>query len=69
VRTASRRAHWENIFRTKGESEVSWFEENPTISLDLIRACGPTLDASIIATLAAAHRGSSTPWWLKAIGR
>ena len=40
--------HWENVFRTKGENEVSWFEESPTISLDLIRACGQTPDASII---------------------
>ena len=48
MRTAVRRTHWENVFRTKGENEVSWFEESPTISLDLIRACGQTPDASII---------------------
>ncbi len=33
----SRQAHWENVYATKGENEVSWFEESPTISLDLIR--------------------------------
>ncbi len=44
----SRQAHWENVYATKGENEVSWFEESPTISLDLIRATGATPTASII---------------------
>ena len=35
-------------YQTKGESEVSWFEESPTISLDLIRATGESTDAAII---------------------
>jgi SAM-dependent methyltransferase len=43
-----RHAHWENVFQTKGERDVSWFEESPQISLDLIRATGVTVDASII---------------------
>ena len=34
------RAHWENLYQTKGEHEVSWFQESPTISLELIRATG-----------------------------
>jgi 2-polyprenyl-3-methyl-5-hydroxy-6-metoxy-1,4-benzoquinol methylase len=33
---------------TKGEHEVSWFQESPTISLELIRATGLNTDASII---------------------
>ena len=40
--------HWENIYRTKGERDVSWFEESPAISLDLIHAAGIKTDASII---------------------
>ena len=35
-----RRAHWENVYQTKGERDVSWFEESPALSLDLIRATG-----------------------------
>jgi hypothetical protein len=43
-----RQSHWENVYRTKGERDVSWFQETPTISLDLIRATGVGIDASII---------------------
>ena len=33
--------HWENVYRTKSPSEVSWFETDPKQSLDLIlRAAG-----------------------------
>lgn len=40
--------HWENIYRTKGERDVSWFEESPAISIDLIHAADAKADASII---------------------
>ena len=43
-----RQTHWQNIYQTKGERQVSWFQEMPTISLDLIRATGVGPDASII---------------------
>ncbi len=43
-----RQAHWENVYTTKTEKGVSWFEESPTISLDLIRSTGAGLDAPII---------------------
>jgi 2-polyprenyl-3-methyl-5-hydroxy-6-metoxy-1,4-benzoquinol methylase len=43
-----RQAHWQNVYQTKGEREVSWFQENPEISLDLIRATSVSADASII---------------------
>ena len=43
-----RQAHWENVYTTKTEKEVSWFEESPTISLDLIRSTRAGLDAPII---------------------
>jgi SAM-dependent methyltransferase len=32
----NRKAHWENVYTTKGENEVSWFQENPAPSLELI---------------------------------
>ena len=43
-----RQTHWQNVYQTKGERDVSWFQEIPTISLDLIRATGVGADASII---------------------
>jgi len=43
-----RQAHWENVYATKDEHTVSWFQERPDISLDLIRATGVKTSASII---------------------
>jgi SAM-dependent methyltransferase len=43
-----RRAHWQNVYATKAEREVSWFQENPAPSLDLIAATGISSDAAII---------------------
>ena len=44
----SRKAHWENLYTTKGEKEVSWFQENPAPSLELIALAGVAANASII---------------------
>lgn len=44
----SRQLHWEKVYRDKGEFQVSWFQETPAVSLDLIRATGATLQSSII---------------------
>jgi hypothetical protein len=46
--TLERRAHWENVYTTKREDEVSWFQESPAPSLDLIRATGVGPDAAVI---------------------
>ena len=46
--TPDRQAHWQNVYRTKGERDVSWFQETPDISLDLIRATGAGAAAPII---------------------
>jgi 2-polyprenyl-3-methyl-5-hydroxy-6-metoxy-1,4-benzoquinol methylase len=48
VDTPRRQAHWEHVYQTKGERDVSWFEESPELSLDLIRATGAKADASIV---------------------
>jgi trans-aconitate methyltransferase len=48
MNSVERQAHWENVYTTKGENEVSWFEDSPTISLDLIRSTGVSTGASII---------------------
>jgi SAM-dependent methyltransferase len=42
------RAHWDSVYTSKRENEVSWFQESPAISLDLIRASGAKPGASII---------------------
>ncbi len=43
-----RHAHWENVYQTKAEREVSWFQESTALSLDLIQATGKKPDASVI---------------------
>jgi 2-polyprenyl-3-methyl-5-hydroxy-6-metoxy-1,4-benzoquinol methylase len=43
-----RGAHWENVYRTKGEREVSWFQETPASSLELIRSVGATRASAVI---------------------
>ena len=35
-----RQQHWENVYATKDEQKVSWFEQNPALSLDLIKDAG-----------------------------
>lgn len=44
----ARQAHWEDVYTTKGEKEVSWFQDNPAPSLDLIALTGLSEDAAII---------------------
>ncbi len=46
--TGSRRAHWEEVYTTKGETEVSWFQDDPYPSLEMIEASGVTSEAAII---------------------
>jgi SAM-dependent methyltransferase len=48
VNNTDRQTHWENVYATKAEREVSWFQENPAPSLDLIAATGIPSDAAII---------------------
>jgi SAM-dependent methyltransferase len=45
---SSRSAHWENVYRTKGEREVSWFQEAPSVSLELIRSTGTTRRSAVV---------------------
>ena len=40
---AARRAHWETAYREKPPEKLSWRQEEPALSLALIRElCGPT---------------------------
>jgi SAM-dependent methyltransferase len=42
VKSESRQAHWEGVYTRKAENEVSWFEEIPAPSLELIAQIGAT---------------------------
>jgi len=44
----SRQAHWEGVYTRKGEHEVSWFQENPAPSLELIAQVGATAASAVI---------------------
>lgn len=46
--TSDRKAHWENIYSTKGEAEVSWFQETPTPSLELLVLVGARPTSAIV---------------------
>jgi SAM-dependent methyltransferase len=41
------RRHWDEAYVRKGETGVSWFEETPTVSLDLIKALPGPKDSLI----------------------
>jgi SAM-dependent methyltransferase len=56
MNSVEEQAHWENVYTTKGEREVSWFEDSPTFSFDLIRSTGVSTSASIIDIGAGASR-------------
>ena len=43
----SRTEHWDVVFKTKREEDVSWFETLPTVSLRLIEAAGLTRDTCV----------------------
>jgi trans-aconitate methyltransferase len=45
---SDRSSHWEHVYATKGEAEVSWFQDSPAISLAMIRAATADHDAAII---------------------
>lgn len=45
---SDRTAHWQNVYATKGEAEVSWFQDSPATSLAMIRAATPDRNAAII---------------------
>lgn len=45
---SDRSAHWDNVYATKGEAGVSWFQDSPATSLAMIRAANPDRGAAII---------------------
>ena len=45
---SDRSTHWDHVYATKGEAEVSWYQDSPATSLEMIRAANPNHDAAII---------------------
>lgn len=44
----NRQAHWQNVYKEKGEYRVSWFQERPAVSLELIESVGAKSGSAII---------------------
>ncbi|HEV2478921.1 MAG TPA: class I SAM-dependent methyltransferase [Puia sp.] len=42
------KSHWDNVFATKAEDEVSWFQPYPKTSIDFLELFNLPLDANII---------------------
>lgn len=51
-----RRSHWDNVYRTKGPEQVSWFQAEARLSRTLIERCAPDRGARIIDVGAGASR-------------
>jgi len=48
IMSFDRKAHWENIYKSKQLNEVSWYEPTPETSLSFFREFNTPLDAKII---------------------
>ncbi len=46
--TSDRKAHWDDVYATKGETEVSWFQEDPAASRELLELVGAKPSSAII---------------------
>lgn len=44
----TRKEHWEAVFRSKAEAEVSWYQDDPRLSLELIESVAPARGGRII---------------------
>lgn len=45
---ADRKSHWEEVYSTRAETGVSWYQHDPQLSLDLIGAVAPAPGRRII---------------------
>lgn len=43
-----RKAHWDRVYQTVASDQVSWFQPQPTLSLELIRRVAPRSTAAIL---------------------
>lgn len=46
--TLERRAHWERIYETRAQDQVSWYQDRPEVSLRLIESAQVRLDARVV---------------------
>jgi SAM-dependent methyltransferase len=46
--TENRHDHWEKVYAGKAENEVSWFQESPAPSLELIERAGANRNSAIV---------------------
>jgi len=44
----AQREHWDRIYRSRAASDVSWYQPEATVSLELIRRAAPDLDSAIV---------------------
>lgn len=42
------RSHWQDVYAAKPETGVSWYQETPSPSLELLQAAGATPEAGVI---------------------
>jgi SAM-dependent methyltransferase len=45
---SSQQAHWQGVYTAKGEKEVSWYQDKPAPSLDLIALTGASRGTPIV---------------------
>ena len=43
-----RKEHWERVYTTKGEGDVSWFEALPALSIEMLEAAGLSRDTCVL---------------------
>ncbi|MBS1750565.1 MAG: class I SAM-dependent methyltransferase [Bacteroidetes bacterium] len=48
MQTEARKKHWENIYTTKQQTEVSWYEKVPSTAIELIKELNLPKTANII---------------------
>jgi 2-polyprenyl-3-methyl-5-hydroxy-6-metoxy-1,4-benzoquinol methylase len=48
IKVDDTKEHWENVWTRKKSNEVSWYQEHPKTSLELILSANPSKDSRII---------------------
>jgi hypothetical protein len=48
MNTNSEKQHWDNVYNSKAENEVSWFQPYPKTSMEFVELFNLPLEANII---------------------
>ncbi len=51
-----RKQHWNHVYATKRDTDVSWFEAEASLSLSLVKSCSRTTGDAVIDIGAGASR-------------